>query len=122
MIKGSKFFSVVFFVTAILVSCSKDNDPVDDNVFVGTYRGSVSYSDSDSNTNISTDDGRVTLVKVGDNYNFDFSDGIPSLTGIKIDKNENIFVSSDGGITIDEGNLIIAYTKDSEVWGADCNR
>ena len=120
--KTGKFFSVVFFMTAIMVSCSKDNDPVDDNVFVGTYRGSVSYSDSDSNTNISTDDGRVTLVKVGDNYNFDFSDGIPSLTGIKIDKNENIFVSSDGGITIDEGNLIIAYTKDSEVWGADCNR
>ena len=122
MMKTGKFFSVVFFMTAIMVSCSKDNDPVDDNVFVGTYRGSVSYSDSDSNTNISTDDGRVTLVKVGDNYNFDFSDGIPSLTGIKIDKNENIFVSSDGGITIDEGNLIIAYTKDSEVWGADCNR
>ncbi len=122
MIKGSKFLSVVFFVTAILVSCSKDNDPVDDNVFVGTYRGSVSYSDSDSNTNISTDDGRVTLVKVGDNYNFDFSDGIPSLTGIEIDKNENVYISSDGGITIDEGNLIIAYTTGGEAWGADCNR
>ena len=122
MIKGSKFLSVVFFVTAILVSCSKDNDPVDDNVFVGTYRGSVSYSDSDSNTNIATDDGRVTLVKVGDNYNFDFSDGIPSLTGIEIDKNENVYISSDGGITIDEGNLIIAYTMGGEAWGADCNR
>ena len=122
MMKTGKFLSVVFFVTAMLVSCSKDNDPVDDNVFVGTYRGSVSYSDSDSNTDISTDDGRITLVKVGDNYNFDFSDGIPSLTGIKIDKNENVYISSDGGITIDEGNLVIAYTKDGEVWGADCNR
>lgn len=122
MIKTGKFLSVVFFVAAIVVSCSKDNDPVDDNVFVGTYRGSVSYSDSDSNTDISTDDGRITLVKVGDNYNFDFSDGIPSLTGIKIDKNENVYISSDGGITIDEGNLIIAYTEGTEVWGADCTR
>lgn len=122
MMKTGKFLSLVFFVTAMVVSCSKDNDPVDDNVFVGTYRGSVSYSDSDSSTDISTDEGRITLVKVGDNYNFDFSDGIPSLTGIKIDKNENVYISSDGGITIDEGNLVIVYTKDGEVWGADCTR
>lgn len=122
MKKTGKIVSMLWLATILVVSCSKDNDPVDDDVFVGTYRGSVIYSDSDSNTDISTDDGRVTLVKVGDSYNFDFSDGIPSLNGIKIDKNENIFISSDGGITIDEGKLIIAYTTDGEVWGADCTR
>jgi len=122
MKKSIKILGMLFFAAAILVSCSKDNDPVDDNLFVGTYNGSVSYSEDSSNTAISTDDGRVTLVKVGDSYNFDFSDGIPSLKGIKIDKNENVFISSDGGITIDEGNLKIAYTKEGEIWGADCTR
>ncbi|MGJ8735786.1 hypothetical protein [Zobellia laminariae] len=113
----------VFLISTVLImSCSKDNDPVDDNLFVGTYKGSVSYSETSGNTEISTDDGRVTLVKVGDSYNFDFSDGIPSLKGIKIDKNENILISSDGGVRIDEGNLTIAYTKDGEVWGANCTR
>lgn len=122
MNKSIKFIGLLFVATVVLFSCSKDNDPTDDNVFVGTYEGSVSYSESDSNTNISTEDGSVTLVKVGDSYNFDFSDGIPGLKGIKIDKNENVFVSSDGGITIDEGNLTIAYTQDGEIWGADCSR
>lgn len=106
----------------LIVACSKDNDPVDDSLFVGTYNGSVSYSQSSSNTDISTDDGRVTLVKVGNSYNFDFSDGIPSLTGVTMEKNQNIFVSSDGLITINEGTLIMAYTKDGEIWGANCSR
>ncbi len=122
MKKCIKNLTALFFISALLVSCSKDNDPSDDNLFVGTYNGSVSYSETSGNTSISTNDGRVTLVKVGDSYNFDFSDGIPSLKGIKIDKNENILISSDGGIKIDEGNLTIAYSKDGEVWGADCTR
>ena len=122
MKKHIKKIAVLFFVTALIVSCSKDNDPADDDFFVGTYKGSISYSETSGNTSISTDDGRVTLVKVGDSYNFDFSDGIPTLKGIKIDKNDNILISSDGGIQIDEGNLTIAYTKDEEVWGADCTR
>lgn len=114
--------SILFVLTAVMVSCSKDNDPTDDNLFVGTYNGSVSYNDSGSNTDISTDDGRVTLVKVGDSYNFDFSDGIPSLKGIKMEKNQNTLVDSSGALRIDEGNLIIAYSKDGKTWGANCNR
>jgi hypothetical protein len=117
-----KVLGMLFFVMAITASCSKDNDPSDDNLFVGTYNGQVSYSDPDSGTSISTDDGRVTLVKVGDTYNFDFSDGIPSLKGIKMEKNQNTLVSTDGAISIDEGTLIIAYTKGGETWGADSTR
>ena len=79
-------------LTLVAVSCSKDNDPTDDNLFVGTYNGSVSYSEPDTETEISTDDGRVTVVKVGDNYRFDFSNGIPSINGVTMEKNQNIFV------------------------------
>lgn len=122
MKKSMKIISMLFFVTALLTSCSKDNDPTDDNLFVGTYNGTVGYSEVDSATDISTNDGRVTVVKVGDSYNFDFSDGIPSLKGIKMEKNQNVLINSDGTVTIDEGTLIIAYTIDDEVWGANCTR
>jgi hypothetical protein len=46
----------------IFISCRKDDDPVDDNLFVGTNNGMVGYSNPDEGTEISTDDGRVTLV------------------------------------------------------------
>jgi hypothetical protein len=74
----------IFFMAALATSCSKNDDPVDDNLFVGTYKGSVSYTESNNNTDISTNDGKVTVVKVGNTYNFDFSDGIPSLNGVKM--------------------------------------
>lgn len=122
MKKGLKFLGMLVLATVVFASCSDDNDPADDNLFVGTYNGSVSYSDPDSNTNISTDEGRVTVVKVGDSYNFDFSDGIPSLTGINIQDNENTFISTDGAISIDEGKLIIDYTSGGETWRANSTR
>lgn len=122
MKKMMKFLGLFLMVTAVTVSCSDDNDPVDDDVFVGTYRGAISYVEPDSDTSVSIGDGEVNLVKVGDTYNFRFSDGIPNLTGIKIEKNENVFVSPDGAISIDEGNLVIAYTEDGETWTADCER
>ncbi len=117
-----KIVSVLFFITMVVASCSKDNDPTDDNLFVGTYKGSVTYSEPSSNTDITTSDGRVTLVKVGDSYNFDFSDGIPSLKGIKMEKNQNILIDSTGTVKIDQGVLVISYSKGGETWGADCNR
>ena len=122
MKKTREILSVLFMATVLITSCSKDNDPVDDDLFVGTYRGSVTYTEPESNTNITTNEGRVTLVKVGDNYNFDFSDGIPSLKGIKMEKDQSVLISSDGAIKIDEGTLIIGYNKDGQTWGANCKR
>ncbi|MDX1363185.1 hypothetical protein [Arenibacter latericius] len=122
MKKSIKFLSLLFITTVLIASCSKDNDPTDDDLFVGTYKGSVSYNNSDSDKSISSDNGSVTLVKVGDNYNFNFSDGIPSLTGIKMEKNQSVLISLDGTIKIDEGTLIIGYKKDNENWAANCDR
>ncbi|MFD2789083.1 hypothetical protein KCTC52924_00578 [Arenibacter antarcticus] len=122
MKKSIKILGLLFITTILVASCSKENDPVDDNFFVGTYKGSVSFSESDSDTTISTSDGKVTLVKVGDTYNFDFSDGIPSLKGIKMEKNQSVLLSLDGAIKIDEGTLLIGYNKDGKNWVANCKR
>ena len=61
------------------ISCSKNDDPADNDLFVGTYKGKVSYSDSQQKK--SADNGAVTVVKTGNNYYFRFSDGIPDLIG-----------------------------------------
>ncbi len=122
MKKSLKIFGMLFFTVALLASCDKDNDPADDNLFVGKYEGSVSYSDPESNTDISTDQGRVTVVKVGNSYNFDFSDGIPSITNIEMEKNQNTLISSDKAINIDEDSVNIILTKDGKSWTANCTR
>ena len=87
------------------------------------YKGKVSYIDGDET--ISNDDGSVTVVKVGDSYTFNFSDGIPNIKDKKIKKGENSFTLDwDEGsiITIDESNLTINMIKDGAVWTANCKR
>lgn len=107
----------------VLASCSKDDDPKDNDLFVGTYKGKISYVKGTEN--ISKNDGSVTVVKVGDSYTFNFSDGIPSIKDKKIKKGENSFTLDwDEGsiITIDESNLRINMIKDGAVWTANCKR
>ena len=107
----------------MLASCSKDDDPKDNDIFVGTYKGKVSYTSSEKN--ISKDDGRVTVVKLGDKYTFDFSDDIPSIKNKEIKKGENSYTLDwDEGsiITIDEKKLTINMLRDGEIWTANCSR
>lgn len=122
MKKSLKIFGMLFFVAALAVSCDNDNDPSDDNLFAGQYQGTVGYSDPDSNTEISTDEGQVTVAKVGDTYTFKYSDGIPTLTDITMEKNQNTLISSDGTISIDESNLSINFKRDGKTWTATCSR
>lgn len=117
----------VLFFALVVVSCSKEDDPADNNLFVGTYDGSVSYNDD--NTNISSDNSSVTVVKVGDDYNFKFNeDGIPALTGVEfkddgdhgvinIDFEEGVKV-----VRIDESSLYILYSKNGKTWTANASR
>ena len=107
----------------VLVSCSKDDDPKDNDIFIGKYKGKVSYTSGDET--ISNNDGSVTVVKVGDKYTFNFSDDIPSIKDKNIKKGENSFTLDwDEGsiITIDESNLNINMIKDGAAWSASLKR
>ncbi len=120
--------SIMVLSTLIFTSCSKDTDPADKDFFVGKYTGHISYVDnsSEDGTNIEKDNGSVEVVKVGDTYNFVFSDGIPDITGIQMEKGDNtaVNVGSDEShlIQIDEDKLVIGYTEDGKVWTANANR
>jgi len=109
-------------------ACSKDDDPADSDIFVGTYEGNISFTDGDGDAE-THENGKVTVVKRGSKkYDFHFSDGIPNLTGIKFEEEGDhtlVNVDLEEGITyvkINESHLDIFYTKDGKIWTADCER
>ncbi|MFC5874705.1 hypothetical protein SAMN05443633_102349 [Chryseobacterium arachidis] len=119
-------FLLMFFVVTA-VSCSDDDDPANNDFFAGTYKGSVSYNDSDNN--IQSDDGSVFVTKIasGTKYNFAFSNGIPDLNGIEFNKEgDNVLVmvgsTATSYIRIDNNELKILYIKDGRTWTANCTR
>ena len=123
MKKFLSLLAIVGFGVLVLASCSKDDDPKDNDLFLGTYKGKVSYTNGDETK--SNDNGSVVVAKIGDKYTFNFSDGIPSITNKEIKKGENSFTLDwDEGsiITIDESNLNIKMIKDGEAWSANCRR
>lgn len=124
MKKHFKFLAFLLIIPLAFVACSKDDDPADNDVFVGTYNGTISYNNG--STSIRTETGKVTVVKTGNNYDFKFSDGIPDLNGVQFQKNENeaISIGSDESkyIKITAGTLKIAYLNNSATWTADCKR
>ncbi|HRB62406.1 MAG TPA: hypothetical protein PLL63_07990 [Niabella sp.] len=110
----------VFSFTA----CSKSDNPADNDLFVGTYKGDVSYLASGNSTKKS---GSITVLKTGDNYVFNFnSSDIPSISGIKIEKGQQGYMGTVNGytgvITINAKALNIAVIKNGASWGADCTR
>lgn len=116
----------VFCLAFLAFACSKDDDPADNDLFVGTYKGSISYSGDE---NISTDDGSVTVVKTGNDYYFRFSNGIPDLTGVEFEQSDdNVLINVDFEdgvqyIRITASTLEMLYTKDGdETWTANCTR
>ncbi len=112
-------------ITFVSFSCSKDDDPTDNDIFIGKYKGHITYTEGE--THIDADKGNVEVIKVGKDYNFIFSDKIPNLTDVKFEKdgeNTVINIGSDEAhlIKINASTLVIAYTKDGKVWTANCSR
>lgn len=116
----------MFFVVTT-VSCSDDDDPTNNDFFAGTYRGTVSYNDSDNSIN--TNEGSVFVTKIasGTKYNFAFSNNIPDLNGIEFNQEGDhtlVMIGSNGTsyIRIDNNELKILYLKDGKTWTANCTR
>lgn len=118
-----KLLVLVFIATTVLSSCSKDDDPADNDLFVGTYKGNITYrTDGVSKQN---ENGSVTVVKVGNDYSFKFSDDIPDINGVTFKKDANSAVSigdETKSIKITASSLNIGYTTDGKFWTASCKR
>ena len=116
-----------FFAISMFVSCSRDDDPADNDFFAGTYKGKISYANGD--TNISTDDGSVFVTKIasGTKYNFAFSNSIPDLKDVEFkQEGDNTLVSVGATalqyIRITNDKLEMLYTVDGKTWTANCTR
>lgn len=94
-----KLFTLVTLICISLVafssiSCSKNDDPADNDLFVGTYKGSISYLNGQEKKAV--DNGSVTVVKTGNDYYFRFSDGIEDLKGVSFKKEgDNTLINVD---------------------------
>lgn len=120
-------FMLVFFAATSFSSCSKDDDPTNNDFFAGTYKGNVSYNDGTTNANADNGSVFVTKIASGTKYNFSFSNGIPDLNGIEFNQegdNTLVMIGSTGTsyIRIDNNNLKILYIKDGKTWTANCTR
>ena len=126
-----KIFTVVTLICLSIValsftSCSKKDDPADNDLFVGTYKGSISYLKG--NEKKSFDNGSVTVVKAGNDYYFRFSDGIEDLKGVSFKKegdNNLVNVDFQDGlkiIRITASSLYILYTTEGKTWTANASR
>ena len=70
-----KIFALVTVICLSLVafsciSCSKNDDPADNDLFVGTYKGKISLLKGEEKKFV--DNGSVTVVKTGNDYYFRF--------------------------------------------------
>lgn len=124
-----KFLGLFLIVLSIFttVSCSRDDDPADNDFFAGTYNGSISYNDG--STNISKDNGSVFVTKIasGTKYNFRFSDSIPDLNGVEFEKQgDNVLVmvgsTATSYIRINNNDLTIFYSSNGKTWTANAKR
>ncbi len=120
-----KILSLLLITVFAFSACSKDDDPTDNSLFVGKYEGTVRYTEGLEEIK-SNENGSVTVSKIGDTYNFNFSDGIPSINGIKMENGEgNVIIFEDGtlgSISISASDLNISYTADGKTWYANCDR
>ena len=126
-----KIFTVVTLICLSIValsftSCSKKDDPADNDLFVGTYKGSISFSNGKEKKAV--DNGSVTVVKAGSDYYFRFSDGIEDLKGVSFKKegdNTLLNVDFQDGvkyIKINASSLTMLYTTEGKTWTANAKR
>lgn len=115
----------ILMVSLTFASCSKDTDPTESDLFVGTYTGPCTYTKGVDKI-ITANDAKVRVTKVGGTYNFFFDNGIPDITGVKFEKkDDNTYVSVGSGltgITISAKKLNMLVIKDGATWTADCSR
>jgi hypothetical protein len=125
MKKSMKLLGIFFIAMLVFaLGCSKDDDPADNDFFVGTYNGTITYNDGTESHN--DEDGRVTVVKVDNSYTFDFGSGIPNISGVTFQKkDDNTYISVGNGvtgITITASTLKMLVSNSQGTWTADCTR
>lgn len=89
--------------------------------YVATYTGSLGYNITTSNPITNTTSGQATITQSNKVVSISFSNGVPSITGLRFKKSGSNYASiaTDGsvaGINFEGTKANIAYTKDGNNW------
>ena len=125
MTKFIKSLALFLVLGTILTSCTASliEDPDEDEIpssIEATYTGILSYSSSTGDKK-ENDSGTATISKNGSTYTISFSDGVPSLSGLKFKDNNGSYATigtsgSLSGINIDGDKLEMSASKDGNSW------
>lgn len=113
--------SLLVIMSVGLTSCNQEN-PSEALLFTGKYEGTVTFDKlGDGTSPILATGVEVSVFKIGESYTFRFSkDGIPTLSGVKMQKGENSLVTLQddkaGVITITGETLNIGYKNQVGTW------
>jgi len=84
-VKNLSILFSFFLCVLVAVSCAKDDDSSSDDALpsdaVTTYTGALTYTSSSGDI-ITNANGTATLKLDGNEYDINFSDDVPSLTGL----------------------------------------
>lgn len=124
ILKSTLVCGLLFGVAA----CAEDL--ADKDLFIGAYKGKVTYLKPKEKISIRENMGKVTIGKVGSLYDFYFSNNIPTISGVKMEgaggKFSGIVLTNEENslIKIENGHLKLNYVKGilEETWTADCTK
>jgi len=118
---------VAMLVMAMVTSCKEDVEAQNDEqevtlpaTVLTSYEGALTYNGS-AGQNVLTAEGTATISRTGDTYTISFSDGVPSVTGLRfvLDDGAYVTVGSDdsvAGISIDGEDLDIGVSSSGTNW------
>ncbi len=122
-----KNLSILFsFSLCVLLSasCARDDDSTSSgdelpSEALTTYTGALTYTSSSGEITINQN-GTASIDLSGNDYDIDFSDGVPSIEGVIFVESNGAYAASDAGnvtgIAIDGDDLSIGSTSDGNTW------
>lgn len=122
-IKNLSILCSFFLCVLLCASCAKDDDTSSGDELpsaaVTTYTGALTYTSSSGDITLNQN-GTATIDLSGNEYDIDFSDGVPSIKGVIFVESNGAYAASDDGnitgITIDGDDLSIGSTSDGDTW------
>jgi len=127
----TKIFYVFLLCFSTLMITSCGDDPIVDTplnaelptAVVTSYEGVLTYTGSDGNI-VSVLDGEADIVESGSGYSIEFSDGVPTISGVNFANTDGEYTSvsvsgSVAGIVIDGDDLTVGVTTNGNVWAFD---
>lgn len=122
---------LITFISLAFLSCGKDDEPVVQTTtyaelpsnLIGTFTGSLSYSNSDGSVTVANPNGTATISSLGSKtYKVSFSDNVPEISSLKFTTGTSGSYSSaaqDGstaGLVLNTNSMDLSVSSGGKTW------